>query len=149
MTTVATRPTARDGESEEIDCPEPVTREVLSRLEAAWNSADGEAFGAVYAEDAEFVTVRGVHLTGASAIAAGHARIFATIYAGSVNRMDLVRAEEIADGVVLAISVHTLDCPSGPLVGVHRAMSTSVLTPTGHVGRSWHVVASHNTLVAV
>ena len=94
------------------------------------------------------MTVRGVHLTGAAAIAAGHARIFATIYAGSVNRMDLVRAEEIADGVVLAVSVHTLDCPSGPLVGVHRAMSTSVLTAP-HGGRSWQVVATHNTLVEV
>lgn len=149
MTTVATRPTARAGVSEETDRAAAVAREVLGRLEAAWNSADGEAFGAVYAEDAEFVTVRGVHLTGAPAIAAGHARIFATIYAGSVNRMDLVRAEEIADGVVLSISVHTLDCPSGPLVGVHRAMSTSVLTRTGRTGRAWQVVASHNTLVAV
>ena len=129
--------------------PAAVARDVLGRLETAWNSADGAAFGAVYAEDAEFVTVRGVHLTGASAIAAGHARIFATIYAGSVNRMDLVRAEEIADGVVLAISVHTLDCPSGPLVGVHRAMSTSVLARPPRGGRSWQVVATHNTLVAV
>ena len=103
MTTMATRPTARDGESEETDRAAAVAREVLGRLEAAWDSADGEAYGAVYADDASFVTVRGVHLTGAAAIAAGHARIFATIYAGSVNHMDLVRAEEIADGVVLAV----------------------------------------------
>lgn len=149
MTTTATRPTARHGESEDTDRAAAVAREALGRLEAAWNSADGEAFGAVYAEDASFVTVRGLHLTGASAIAAGHARIFATIYAGSVNRMDLVRAEEIADGVVLAVSVHTLDCPSGPLAGVHRAMSTSVLTRTGPTARSWQIVAGHNTLVAV
>jgi uncharacterized protein (TIGR02246 family) len=149
MTTVAARPAARAGEIEETDRAAAVARAVLGRLEAAWNSADGEAFGAVYAEDASFVTVRGDHLTGRAAIAAGHAGIFATIYAGSVNRMDLVRAEEIGDGVVLAVSVHTLDCPSGPLVGVHRAMSTSVLSRTPRGGRSWHVVASHNTLVAV
>src|SRR3954451_22473699 len=108
MTAVAARPAERAGASEKTDRAAAVAREVLGRLEAAWNSADGEAFGAEYAEDAAFVTVRGVHLTGAAAIAAGHANIFATIYAGSVNRMDLVRAEEIADGVVLAISVHTL-----------------------------------------
>jgi uncharacterized protein (TIGR02246 family) len=125
-----------------------VARDVLGRLETAWNSADGAAFGAVYAEDASFVTVRGEHLTGADAIAAGHAGIFASIYAGSVNRMELVRAEEIADGVVVAVSVHTLDCPSGPLVGVHRAMSTSVLTRPPRGGRSWQVVATHNTFVA-
>jgi uncharacterized protein (TIGR02246 family) len=89
------------------------------------------------------VTVRGEHLVGRDAIAGGHAGIFATIYAGSVNRMALVRAEQIADGLVLAVSENTLDCPSGPLAGVHRATSTSVLAWRDG---DWQVVATHNTL---
>ena len=72
---------------------------------------------------------------------------FTSIYAGSVNRMELVRAEQIADGVVVAISDNTLDCPSGPLQGVHRATSTSVLTRPSEDGSPWLVVATHNTLV--
>jgi uncharacterized protein (TIGR02246 family) len=124
-----------------------VARQVLDRLESAWNSADGQAFGAVYAPDAHFVTIRGDHLVGSRGIGEGHAGIFASIYAGSVNRMELVHAEELASGFVLAISVNTLDCPTGPLAGVHRAMSTSVITPSGQDTNPWRVIATHNTLI--
>lgn len=122
-----------------------VAAEALARLESAWNAGDGAAFGAVYATEASFVTIRGVLLTGAEAIAAGHAGIFATIYAGSVNRMELVRAESLADDVVLAVSANTLDSPSGPLAGVHQAMSTSVIVR--QADGAWRIVSTHNTLV--
>ena len=46
-------------------------RTVIDQLELAWNSADGEAYGAPYAEDAEFVTVQGMRISGRHAIAAG------------------------------------------------------------------------------
>ena len=126
--------------------PTDVAREVLARLESAWKTADGAAFGAVYAPDASFVKIRGDHIVGSTAIGAGHAGIFTTIYAGSVNRMELVRAEQVAPGTVLAISVNTLDCPTGPLAGIHRAVSTSLLV-RGADG-SWHASLTHNTLVA-
>jgi uncharacterized protein (TIGR02246 family) len=126
--------------------PTDVARDVLTRLESAWNAADGAAFGTVYTPDASFVTIRGDHIVGSTAIGAGHAGIFTTIYAGSVNRMELVRAEQVAPGTVLAISVNTLDCPTGPLAGVHRAVSTSLLV-RGTDG-SWVASLTHNTLVA-
>jgi uncharacterized protein (TIGR02246 family) len=118
---------------------------VLGRLENAWNAADGTAFGAVYRPDASFVTVQGHHIEGAQGIGAGHAGIFATIYAGSVNTMELVSARELADGVVLAVSHHTLQVPAGPLAGTHEAMSTSVLARDLDGG--WSVAATHNTLI--
>ena len=127
--------------------PSTVARDVLARLESAWNSADGRAFGAVYAPSASFVTIRGEHLTGSDAIGEGHAGIFTSIYAGSVNRMELLRAQEISAGVVVAVSINTLDCPSGPLAGVHSAMSTSVITREPQDGGRWQVVATHNTLM--
>lgn len=130
--------------------PTTVARNVLGQLEAAWNSADGQAFGAGYARDASFVTVRGDHLTGRTSIAAGHHGIFTTIYVGSVNRMQLVHAQEIADGVVLSVAISTLDCPAGPLTGVHRAMSTSVIVRQDIKSAApWLVVSTHNTLVTV
>ena len=129
--------------------PTTVADEVLRRLESAWNSADGTAFGALYAADASFVNIRGEHLTGRAVIGAGHHAIFTTIYAGSTNRMELVRAEQIADGVVLAVSRNTLDCPSGPLAGRHVAMSTSVITRSEDDPGTWRIACSHNTLVAV
>lgn len=129
------------------DAPSDVAGDVLARLETAWNAGDGTAFGAVYAQEASFVTIRGEHFVGRQAITDGHAGIFASIYAGSVNRMRLVRADAVADGVVRAVSVSTLDCPSGPLAGVHRATSTSVLARDDRDG-AWRVVATHNTLRA-
>lgn len=122
-----------------------VAAEMLGRLETAWNRGDGDAFGALYTPEASFVNIRGDRIVGSDAIGAGHAGIFATIYAGSVNRMRLLSADEIADGAVLAVSENTLDCPSGPLAGVHRAMSTSVLVRE-HASGAWRIVATHNTL---
>ena len=142
MTTV----TAGTSEAVEQTDPAAAGRAVLARLEAAWNSGDGAAFGAVYSADASFVTIRGEHFVGAEAIAEGHAGIFGSIYAGSVNRMELVRADEVADGVVVAVSVSTLDCPTGPLRGVNRATTTNVLTRPSGGGSTWQVVATHNTL---
>ena len=128
--------------------PGTVALEALRRLEAAWNDADGPAFGRVYAPDASFVTVRGEHIVGATAIGEGHGGIFSTIYAGSVNRMELVRAEAVTEGVVLAVSLNTLDCPTGPLAGRHQAMSTSILVRRATGDGSWDIVSTHNTLVA-
>ena len=122
-----------------------IATELLGRLEDAWNRADGAAFGAVYRPDASFVTVQGLHIEGAEGIGAGHAGIFATIYAGSVNAMRLVSAREIADGVVVSVSHHTLRVPAGPLAGTHEAMSTSTMV-RDRVG-AWTVAATHNTLV--
>jgi uncharacterized protein (TIGR02246 family) len=122
-----------------------VALEVLSHLETAWNNADGQAFGEEYAPDASFVNIRGEHIVGSTAIGAGHDGIFHSIYAGSVNQLELVRADEVSEGVVLAVSLHTLDCPTGPLAGRHQAMSTSVIVRSA--AGDWRIVSSHNTLV--
>ncbi len=129
--------------------PTTVARQILDDLEAAWNSADGAAFGALYTSDASFVNIRGEHIQGRAAIGAGHHGIFTTIYAGSSNSMELVRAEQVAEGVVLAVSRNTLDCPTGPLAGRHQAMSTSVITRSEDDLGSWRILSSHNTLVTV
>ena len=118
---------------------------VLRRLETAWNAGDGDAFGAPYAADATFVNVRGEQHRGRGAIAGGHAAIFATIYAGSTNRMALVDARHVANDVIVATSRNSLDVPGGPLAGTHTATSTSVLL---RVEETWQIVVTHNTLEA-
>lgn len=90
---------------------------------------------------------RGQYIVGNTAIGDGHAGIFGTIYAGSVNRMELVRAAEVSDGVIIAVSRNTLDCPTGPLAGRHDAMSTSVLVRPEAADGDWLIVSTHNTLV--
>ena len=125
-----------------------VATEVLGRLEKAWNDGDGAAFGAVYTDDATFVTVRGEWVPGRRAIAEGHAQIFRTIYAGSTNQMELVAIRALGDGSLVASSQHTLVCPAGPLAGTTLARSTSVIVPDVADPAGWLVASTHNTIVA-
>jgi uncharacterized protein (TIGR02246 family) len=118
---------------------------IVHQLEAAWNAMDGSAFAAPFADDADFVTIRGEHFRGRPAIAAGHAAIFRTIYAGSTNQLTIESARLLRSEVAL-VQVHsTLDAPQGPLAGRHEARFSLVLTkePGG-----WQIAALHNTLVA-
>ena len=118
----------------------------FANLQAAWNAADGAAFGAEFSEVTDFVTIRGEHLHGDTAlIAAGHQGIFGTIYRGSTNTIELDRARAIAPGCLIVHGTSTLDAPSGPLAGRHRAKMTAVLVE--HEG-TWKATAFHNTLIA-
>ena len=40
---------------------ERAVADLVSELEKAWNAADGAAFGRPFAEDADFVNIRGEH----------------------------------------------------------------------------------------
>jgi uncharacterized protein (TIGR02246 family) len=117
--------------------------EIVQQLETAWNAGDGPAFAAPMAPDADFVTVRAEHFRGREAIAAGHAGIFRTIYAGSTNRYVLEAARLLAPDIALAHIRATLDVPAGPLAGRHSALFSIVLT-CGLSG--WLIASFHNTL---
>lgn len=125
--------------------PTPVSTSILGRLQDSWNAADGAGYGAAFADDSEFVTVRGEHVRGAQAIGAGHQGIFDSIYRGSTVALELDTAHEVAPGVVVAVATSTLDAPSGPLQGRHQSRMTLVLTSREE---EWRVAALHNTLMA-
>jgi uncharacterized protein (TIGR02246 family) len=118
---------------------------IVRQLETAWNAMDGSAFAAPFAGDADFVTIRGEHFRGRSAIAAGHAAIFRTIYAGSTNHCTMEVARLLRPEVAL-VHVHSrLEAPHGPLAGRHGARFSLVVTkePGG-----WEIAALHNTVEA-
>ena len=117
---------------------------ILEQLEQAWNAGDGAAFGAPFADESDFVNVRGEHHRGADNIAHGHQAIFDSIYAGSSVRFRLDVARPVAGGI-LAVATSTLDAPSGPLQGIHTARFTMVIVEQGD---DWAITAFHNTLVA-
>jgi uncharacterized protein (TIGR02246 family) len=126
--------------------PTTLATETFAALERAWNSADGAAYGAPFAEEAEFVNVRGEHHRGGPEhLGRAHQGIFDSIYAGSTVRYEVRTARTLAPDVVLAVAGATLDAPSGPLQGVTDARITVVLTEAD--GR-WVITAFHNTLVA-
>ena len=119
--------------------------EFFAHLERAWNAADGEAFGAEFAEVVDFVNIRGEHLHGdAALVGAGHQKVFDTIYRGSTNRIHLDRVREVAPGCLLVHATSTLDAPAGPLTGRHQARMSALLVE--HDG-TWRATAFHNTLI--
>ena len=128
----------------ELD-PRAPAQSFFGAIEAAWNLADGERYGAQFADVMDFVNIRGEHHTGnGTYIGAAHQGIFDTIYRGSTVRYVVDEARLVAPGVVVAVATSTLDAPSGPLQGTHNSKMTVVLVEEGG---SWKATAFHNTLV--
>jgi uncharacterized protein (TIGR02246 family) len=122
---------------------ESMVATIVGELETAWNAGDGAAFARPFADDADFVNIRGEHHRSREAIAQGHEAILATIYKGSTVRFQLDGARPIATGVVLAHVKSLLKAPTGPLAGEHNALFSLVLVEDHRV---WRIAAFHNTL---
>jgi uncharacterized protein (TIGR02246 family) len=117
---------------------------IMQRLEHAWNSADGAAFGEPFSPSADFVAIRGDLHTGRDAIAVGHQQILDTIYAGSTIGYQLLQTRQLEDRVVLAHVRAALSAPTGPLAGEHASTITAVLVKHDH---EWEITAFHSTLI--
>jgi uncharacterized protein (TIGR02246 family) len=126
---------------------EEIARQALTCLEAAWNAADGPAFGSPFAVDADFVAIRGDHHHGREAIAHGHQVLFDSIYRGSRVAYEVLQARALRDEVILVLVQARLTVPAGagPLAGESHSTATLVLVREGD---SWPIAAFHNTLVA-
>jgi uncharacterized protein (TIGR02246 family) len=117
--------------------------DIVGRLRAAWNAMDGSAFAAPFADNADFVNIRGEHFRGRTAIVQGHATIFRTVYSGSTVQMKVEALRLLRPDVAL-VHVHSvLDVPRGPLAGRHEACFSLVLT---RESGGWEIAAFHNTL---
>src|SRR6185503_7793613 len=104
-----------------------IVSDIVNSLETAWNAADGAAFARPFAEDADFVNIRGEHMRGRAVIAQGHQGIFDTIYKGSDVHFEVSAVRALASSVLLAHVKSTLRAPTGPLAGQHNSLFTLVL----------------------
>jgi uncharacterized protein (TIGR02246 family) len=118
---------------------------IVGELEAAWNAMDGSAFAASFADDSDFVTIRGEHFRGRPAIAAGHAALFRPIYAGITVHFTIAGARLLRPEVALVHVRSALHAPQGPLAGEHGSCFSLVLTKAAG---GWEIAALHNTLEA-
>ena len=123
-----------------------IATEIIGQLERAWNSADGQAFGLPFTEDADFVNIRGDHFHTQEVIAQAHQYIFDTMYEDSVSRLELMQARSIDDEVFIAQMKATVNTPTGPLAGEGRAVATLVIVSTES---GWRIAAFHNTAVNI
>jgi uncharacterized protein (TIGR02246 family) len=122
-----------------------VAAPILEQLQGAWNAGDGRGFAAAFAEETDFVEIRGGHHRGVEAVARGHQALFDSIYAGSTVELRLEVARTVAPGAVVAVVASRLDAPTGPMRGVNQARMTMVIVDQGD---RWAITAFHNTLVA-
>ncbi len=116
---------------------------VMKTLEAAWNAADGASFGAAFADDADFVDIRGDYSKGRAAIAAGHQAVLDTVYKGSTVDYQLIQARQVGPDLTLAHVAGKLTAPAGPMAGVNRATFSMLIDGSGGAAR---IVAFHNTM---
>lgn len=121
-----------------------VALDVFRRLETAWNNADGDAFAEPFTNDCDFVDITGAHHKSKRACAEGHKAIFATIYKGSIIKMELLAARALASEVLLAHGRTAMDAPTGPLAGKGHSTPSLVLVKENGACK---IASFHNTLV--
>lgn len=85
--------------------PSAVATQLAADFQTHWNAHDMDAFGELFDEGATFVNRYGMLWVGREAIRAGHRYIHEGVYRDTTVDNEVVRAEEIAPGVV---TVHML-----------------------------------------
>jgi uncharacterized protein (TIGR02246 family) len=125
-----------------LDSFDAIASAIASRLMAAWNAADHDAFAAEFTDDADFVNVRGDHHRGRATIGQGHAGIWSTIYAGSTVDYSVAQVRQLAPDVMLVHMKALLQVPAGPLAGQIEAIPSMVVVRDGG---EWRIAAFHNT----
>ncbi|MFE0019579.1 SgcJ/EcaC family oxidoreductase [Amycolatopsis sp. NPDC059021] len=115
--------------------------EIITGLERAWNAGDGAAWGAYFAEDADFVDVVGRVQRGRKVIAEEHQKIFDTIYRGSRLEIRQLDVRPIGADALVLHTTSKLRVPGGPREGEWAAIQTKIV-------RDGRIVAFHNTMLA-
>jgi uncharacterized protein (TIGR02246 family) len=127
-------------------------------VRGAWNAGDGAAWAASFAENADFVDIRGADYQGRAAIQAGHQQIFDTIYKGSqiayhIDHVRFVRSDvasaflhaRLRNERSVAANDPQREAHVGSTIGEDQARPTMILAKT--LDR-WEIVAFQNTRVA-
>ena len=80
-------------------------RAVLAELVAAWNRADGAAYGALFTADADYIDVTGTRTQGGSAIGQLHQSLWATFLRGSTLESNGAEADIQLIGADVALVI--------------------------------------------
>ncbi|MCB6185102.1 SgcJ/EcaC family oxidoreductase [Leeia sp. TBRC 13508] len=117
--------------------------EVVSRLEAAWNLHDMQAFGALFSKTASFVNRFGRYVHGVDQIIEMHAPIHETIYSDSTLSNELIDVEEIVEEVAVVHFWSRLTVGLAHPAGPHT-MDTLVLAVLASRNGIWTISALEN-----
>jgi uncharacterized protein (TIGR02246 family) len=129
--------------------PEDEVRRLVSRFREAWNRHDAAAMAALFAEDAEFTSWRGVRVGGRVGVRTYHAEAFRMRYAESVLHVDgqqvrFLRPDVATLDVWWSITGSKFD--SGALRPPRRGVTAIVAAKDGDE-RPWELKVVHHTEV--
>jgi uncharacterized protein (TIGR02246 family) len=106
---------------------ETAVRGVVQKVQDAWNSQDGKAFAAVFADDADCVGVNGMYTKGRKEIENGYAAIFTTFYKESRNNANSKRVPFLRPDQAVVHVQWNLEFTLGGTLNKGHAMNTMVV----------------------
>jgi uncharacterized protein (TIGR02246 family) len=118
---------------------------MVYQSEAAWNAADGPAFAARFAEDADFIHILGGYYTGRAAIEAGHRMIFGTIYKGSTVRYSVEKIRFLRPDVAIVFLRQFLQFFED---GAPKELEARPTILAEKAGAEWRIVMLQNTRIS-
>src|SRR5919107_941540 len=122
---------------------EAAMRESVKQMETGWNTKSGALFAKPFAEDADYVVIKGNYLKGRAAIESGHQRIFDTIYKDTNLTLTVKQIRFLrADVAVVHVEGHRTG-PTKELIS--EAILTLIMT---REKQGWVIAAFQNTAVA-
>lgn len=119
-------------------------RDIVGKLESAWNRGDSVAWAELFAEDADFIHILGGYFNGRTTIEQGHRRIFDTIYKGSTNKFTVKKVRFIGSDAAIVFLLAELKVSTPGLPPVLHARPTMVAQ---RMPEGWRIVAFQNTMV--
>jgi uncharacterized protein (TIGR02246 family) len=121
---------------------EAAVRDLVAQLLAAWGRGDGQAYGVLFTEDAEYIAFDGSHTRGRQEIAASHQRLFDSWLKGTRLVGQIEHLRFLAPDVAL---IHATGGTIFPRQRDQRGRRPSIQTLVA-VKRegAWRFIAFHN-----
>ena len=120
-------------------------RQIVARLEQAWNDSDSASWAEQFAEDADFIHVLGGFFHGKTAIEQGHRTIFDTIYKGSHNRYQVEKVRFVGRDVAVVFILANLKWYLHGQEQLIQARPTLVAEKSS--AGEWQIAVFQNTLI--
>jgi uncharacterized protein (TIGR02246 family) len=131
---------------------EKALRAVFQEQEAAWNRGDGVGFAAAFADDSDFINVRGDLFHGKTMIAARHTSILSGPFKGSHDTITIRNLRTISPELVIVETDHSLtefhSLPPGIGPTFPGTLKTHMTYVVSRKEGGWSIVFAQNTAVA-
>ena len=124
---------------------EQALRDIVTKLEAAWNAGDSVTWASFFAEDVDFIHILGVHYNGRVAVEKGHRMIWDTIYKGSVMKFGVEKIRPAGSDVAVVFLLGEMTFFDN---GTERHIKARPTMTVQRAGEGWEVAVFQNTLVA-